>query len=469
MDTTVSLNGKGSGFYKTLFRLMIPISLQLLVTFGIAFSDTTMIGNVSDEAMAGAYMGSQVQIFLQTLAMGITGTVMILCAQYWGKGDTNSIRILCAIALRILLVISTVLWLVCFFFPAQMLSIFTTDPTVISEGTDFIRILSFSYVFFAFSQVMISTVQSVESVKVGFYISIMAFVVNLLLNWVFVFGNLGAPKLGAAGSALSTLICRICEAAAAGYYVLHKDKKLGIKLSSFFKTDKVLRRDFIKYGAPVLAGQLVWAVNLASQNAIMGRFDAEVITALAVVNMLAQLTFIWMSGLAQGLTIMTSKLVGAGQCETLKSNVKRAQVFFLCIGTATGLFIFLFKDVFISLYPTLSPEAVETARQFMAALAVLTVGTFYHAPLLLGFVRAGGSVSFVFINDSIFVFGVILPAALIAMYVFHAPAWVVYTCLKADQVLKCFVAIVVLNRLKWIKDLTRNRPPQETGLEEAGV
>ncbi len=467
MGKTARLRTNGSGFYRTLFRLMIPISLQLLVTFGIAFSDTTMIGMVSDKAMAGAYMGNQVQIFLQTLAMGITGTVMILCAQYWGKGDTNSIRVLCAIAIRILLVISTVLWLVCFFFPVQMLSIFTSDPTVISEGTDFIRILSFSYVFFAFSQVMISTVQSVESVKVGFYISIMAFVINLILNWVFVFGNLGAPKLGAAGSALSTLICRICEAAAAGYYVLHKDKKLGIKLSCFFKSDKVLRKDFIKYGAPVMAGQLVWAVNLVAQNAIMGRFNAEIITALAVVNMLAQLTFIWMSGLAQGLAIMTSKLVGAGQYDALKSNVKKAQFFFLCIGTATGIFIFLFKDVFISFYPTLSPEAVDTSRQFMTALVVFTVGTFYHAPLLLGFVRAGGSVSFVFINDSIFVFGVILPAAMIAMFVFHAPAWVVYTCLKADQVLKCFVTIVVLNRLKWIKNLTRTMPAQESKLEKA--
>ena len=93
----------------------------------------------------------------------------------------------------------------------------------------------------------------------------------------------------------------------------------------------------------------------------------------------------------------------------------------------------------------------------MAVLAVTIIGQSYQAPCLAGLVKAGGDTSFVFINDTIFVFLTVLPSALIAMYIFNAPAWVIFACLKSDQITKCPAAAIKVNRYKWMKNITRNR------------
>ena len=85
----------------------------------------------------------------------------------------------------------------------------------------------------------------------------------------------------------------------------------------------------------------------------------------------------------------------------------------------------------------------------------MVVGTAYQMSSLTGIVRAGGLTHFVFVNDTIIVFLVVLPSAFLAAFVFEAPVWVVFACLKCDQLLKCIVAVITVNRFKWIRNITR--------------
>ena len=103
-------------------------------------------------------------------------------------------------------------------------------------------------------------------------------------------------------------------------------------------------------------------------------------------------------------------------------------------------------------------------RQFMTVLAITMVGTCYQGTGLGGLVKAGGDTRFVFINDTIFIFLTVIPSALLALLVFQAPAWVVFACLKSDEVTKCAVAVVKINRFNWMKNLTRQQKPAEIEL-----
>lgn len=172
--------------------------------------------------------------------------------------------------------------------------------------------------------------------------------------------------------------------------------------------------------------------------------------------MMNTLVYIWMSGLAAAVGIMTGKKVGAGETvETIKPYAYQVQRFFLCVGIVTGLFVFFAKGFLISFY-NISPEAVAGSRLLMTVLSFTIVGTAYEMTSLFGLVKSGGNISFVFKNDTIFVFLIVIPSALIALAL-NAPAWLVFLCLKCDQILKCFVAIVVVNRFGWIKNLTKLR------------
>ncbi len=453
-DMKYPLFTRDRSFYKTLFILAIPIALQNFISFGVNFMDNLMIGRLGETDIAGVYIGNQFQTVVQLMVNGITGSLTILGAQYWGRQDRERIRRLTAISVRCALVLGLFFTVSALLLPRQILSFFSKDPLVLDSGVKYLTIVCWSYIFFCFSMTLIASMQAVEQVRIGLYITILALFTNVGLNYVLIFGKLGLPAMGVRGAALATLISRMIEAAVMTIYVCRVDKKLGFRFSSFFLRGEGLFGDLVRCGAPIMGAWIVWAVNNLAQTAIMGRVGTEAVSAVSIANNLSQLLFMAVLGLAAALGIITSKTVGAGQYEKMKEYAITAQLIFLGVGIVVAGIFYLIKDTVISFY-NLTDETRRITDQFMIVLVVAQVGRCYQATCLQGLVRAGGDTSFMLINDSIFVFGVVLPSALIAMYVFHAPAWVIYACLQSDQILKCFVAVVKINRFRWMRNLTR--------------
>lgn len=450
---------KDRSFYRSLVTLAVPISLQNLVTFAVSFADNVMIGSLGDDAISGVYIGGQLQSVLQMFVGGIEGAILILAAQYWGKKDTQSIRKVVSIGIKFALAVGLLSSLVAALFPQWVIRAFTTEPGVIQEGAAYVQIVGFTYLFFSVSQVMIAAMRSVETARIGLYISCMALVINVCLNYVFIFGHFGFPAMGVRGAALATLVSRILEMCVGVGYVFFVDKKLRFGLKDLLHTDRQLLRDFIRYGLPVIGGQVVWAINSLANTKILGYYSAGVIAAASITGMLHNLVYVWMNGMSSAVGIITGKTVGAGQYEKMKEYSKTVQMIFLFVGLISGAAVLLARDGFISLYNA-SPEAQAYSRQFINVISVTIIGTCYQAACLFGLVKSGGDISFVFKNDTIFVFLVVIPSSLLAMWL-GAPPWVVFACLKCDQILKCFVAIVKINRYNWMKNLTRDNTSQE--------
>lgn len=450
---------KDRSFYRSLVTLAVPISLQNLVTFAVSFADNVMIGSLGDDAISGVYIGGQLQSVLQMFVGGIEGAILILAAQYWGKKDTQSIRKVVSIGIKFALAVGLLSSLVAVLFPQWVIRAFTTEPGVIQEGAAYVQIVGFTYLFFSVSQVMIAAMRSVETARIGLYISCMALVINVCLNYVFIFGHFGFPAMGVRGAALATLVSRILEMCVGIGYVFFVDQKLRFGLKDLLHTDRQLLRDFIRYGLPVIGGQVVWAINSLANTKILGYYSAGVIAAASITGMLHNLVYVWMNGMSSAVGIITGKTVGAGQYEKMKEYSKTVQMIFLFVGLISGAAVFLARDGFISLYNA-SPEAQAYSRQFINVISVTIIGTCYQAACLFGLVKSGGDISFVFKNDTIFVFLVVIPSSLLAMWL-GAPPWVVFACLKCDQILKCFVAIVKINRYNWMKNLTRDNTSQE--------
>ena len=412
---------RDKSFYKTLVTLAIPIALQNAVTFAVGLADNVMIGTLGDSAISGVYVGSQLQTLLQMFIGGIEGAILILAAQYWGKRDTKSIRRIAAIGVRFALLIGLVITVTAFLLPSQIVSLFTSDASVIESGTVYVRVVSLSYIFFC--------------------------------NYILIFGKLGFPALGVNGAAVATLFSRIIEAAVMVVYVRCIDKKLKLRFADLLKRGGELTRDFLRYGLPIMGGQVVWSVNMLGQTMILGRYDAGVIAAVSIANMLHNMMYIAMNGLSSAVGIITGKTVGSGRMDKIREYARTTQVIFLGLGILSGIAVHFLRDPFIGLYGA-SDAAVAYAREFINVISVTIIGTCYQAACLFGLVKSGGDISFVFRNDTIFVFLVVLPSAIIASYL-GAPPWVVFACLKCDQILKCFVAVVKINRYNWMKNLTR--------------
>lgn len=446
---------RDKSFYVMLASLAIPISLQNLITFAVNFADNVMVSQLGDAAVSGVYMGNQIQTFLQLMLTGVVQTTGILAAQYWGRRDIKTIKQIVSLSMRVGLLLGAVTMLAALLFPTQLIGLLTDEADVIADGAVYLTVVAWSFLFYAAAQIIIAAMRSVENARVGMYISLIALVVNISLNYIFIFGKLGFPAMGIRGAAIATLISRFAECAAAVLYARFIDRKMNLRLADFLTMpNRLLQKDFLRYGMPIMAGEIVWAINTVTQSGILGHFSKAVISASSITGNMHTLVYIWVTGLASAVGVITGKTVGSGNVEKVKEYARTTQLLFLGVGAFTCTFILLFRRTFISMY-AVSDEAAAYAMQFLIVLGISMFGSCYQMPCLSGLVKAGGDISFVFKNDTFHVFCIVLPSALIASYLGAAP-WVVFAFLKIDQILKCFVAVVKVNRYSWIHNLTRN-------------
>ncbi len=460
--TTTNLSGgdphagfwvRDPAFYRTLCLLAVPMVLQNLITFGVIFSDNVMVGRLGDAAIAGLYMGSLVQTVLQIVIAGVESAVLILAAQYWGRQDCGRIKDVISIGMRLALIGTLAVTLASGLFPRQIIRILTPDEGAIREGAAYLQLVSISYLFFCASQLLIIAMRSVEIVRIGLINSVTAFCVNVFLNYVLIFGKFGLPAMGVRGAALATVISRLVEFAVVWYFVSRVDRRLQLCGRDFLRWDRDIFRDLIKYGTPLVLGQLVWAANNIGQSAIIGQLQATAITAASITGMFDRLLWMGTWGIAAATGVMVGKAIGAGEYARVRQYAKTMQVVFLAIGLGSAVLVYFGHRIFLSFY-VLSPDAYQMTQQFMLVLAVAIIGRCYQAPALFGLVKAGGDTAFMFKNDLFWVCCWVLPGAALALYL-RAPAWLVFAVLLSDQITKCFVALVKINRFNWMRNLTR--------------
>lgn len=447
---------KDRSFYVRLAMLAIPLALQNLITFGVGLADNLMVGSLGDLALSGVFLSNQVQNILQMLNAGIGAAMVVLAAQYIGRDDVKNAKAVIAIAMKIVVIIGVLCTLAVLLLPTQILGLFTPDTEVIAVGLQYIRIVCFTYIFFCLNSALLASMRCVQQVRIGLVSSIVGLLSNIFLNWVFIYGNLGAPALGVEGAAIATLISRIAEFAVSFVYVRFVDTRLMLRLRDLLKTNFTLLGDFFRYGAPVIAGDVLWGLGGAVQVAILGRLGAEVLAANTVASSIFNMVAVFTYGCANASGIIIGQTVGSGDMDKVKAYSKTLQVLFIGVGLITGVLMFFSKDLILAIgFQEISAGARDYVIQFMTVLSVTIVGTAYQMSVLTGIVRAGGATHFVLINDLIFVWLVVIPSALLSAFVFHFPPVVTFACLKCDQILKCFVAVVKVNRYNWMKKLTR--------------
>ena len=446
---------KDKSFYKQIVILALPIALQNVITFSVSLCDNIMVGSLGETALSGVYVANQITTLLQMLIVGITAAMVILAAQYSGKGDSERMKTVVGIAIKFVLALAVILWVILFFFTRQTLWLFSDEAAVLDEAVDYMKILCFGYPFFCITNILIGALRCVKNVKIGMYTSMVALISNVTLNYILIFGKLGYPAMGVRGAALATAITRLIEFIFIMIYLLFFDKRLKLTLKSILAVDRELMLDFCRYGLPVVIGDALWGVNMATQGAIVGRLGELTISAVSVANTVFQIVSVGVYGIRDATSIIIGTTVGGGNLKEIKSYTVTFQLIFIIGGLITGSMLFFGKDLILMFWRDLAPETIALAKQMLNVLSVTVIGTAYQMSSLTGIVRAGGDTKFVLMNDLLFVWLVVIPSSMLAAFVFHAPPTVVFACLKCDQILKCFVAVFKVNRYKWIKNITR--------------
>ena len=451
--TKESFFTKDKTFYRTLFPLLITVALQNIVAYSVNMADNIMLGSYSQNALSGAATVNQIFFMVQQITLGIGEGLVVLGAQYWGQQRMQPIRKLTGIALKLGLICGIITILICTFLPHQVVSIFTNDTEIIAEGVSYLGIIKYTFLLFIITNVLMAALRCVETVKISFYISIVSLFVNVGINYVLIFGRFGAPELGIRGAAIGTLIARIVELAIVVIYMLKVDKKLNLFSENFMKFDAALRQDYTKVEIPVMLSQVLWAISVPFQTAILGHLSSDAIAANSVATTFYQYLKVIVVAMSSSSAVMIGSAVGRGDMKRIKSDARTLAVIDLLIGAALGLALFLLRKPLLTLY-NLNDTALVMADQLIIVMSFIMVGMSYQMPTNGGIIRGSGSIAYSMKVDLISTWGIVIPLSMFMAFVVKASPAVVVCCLNADQIFKCVPAFLKCNYGHWIKNMT---------------
>lgn len=443
-------------FFKTFAILTVSLALQNLLTYAVNLADNLMIGNYSQNALSGISLCNQIQFLLQMLVVGVGEGVVVLGSQYWGKGNLKPVPDIIGAGLRFGLSIALAIFVIVLLFPSQVIGLLTNDQAVIDEAVKYLQIICFTYLIFTLTNMLTASLRSIGIVQVGYILSFSTLCINICLNWMLIYGNLGAPELGVRGAAIATLISRCVELLILILFLKFKEHRLNLNWRKLLFIDTSFVRDFFRVSMPIVTAQAFWGVAQMVQTGILGNMpgSGDVVPANSIAVLVFQIVSVVGYGAAAAAGIMTGKSVGEGNIDRIHQNTRTFQVMFLCLGLLTGLAIFLVREPVMLLYPKLTEEARALTLQFIGVMSITSIGTCYQMAADTGIIRAGGDTKFPLYNNTFFLI-VCISIAAICAYVLKTPAVVVFFWLKADQIIKCITVCWRVNSYKWIRRVTR--------------
>lgn len=442
-------------FYRRYIQLTLTIAAQNVITQAVNLADSVMIGAYSELALSGVALVNQIQFLLQMMVMGAGEGIVVLAARSWGRREIEPIRRVSSVGMAIGMAMTTLLWAIVFIVPHGVLRLLTPEEAVIAEGVKYMRIVCFTYFFFAVTQILLASMRSVETARIGLWVSVSTLFVNIFFNYILIFGKLGMPALGIEGAAIATLISRVVETAIVVVYVFFIDKKARLKPRDYAHLDRATLQAFFRVSLPVIGSGAMWGIAQTVQTAILGHMGQSAIAANSVAATVFQVFSVVCYGSASATAVLVGKLIGEGKASVIKPYIRSLQAMFAVIGVVSGGLLFFGKDLVLTFYSTLTPETYALAQKLLTVLSITLVGTSYQVACTTGIIRGGGDTTFVLINDTIFMWVITIPLAALAAFVFDLSPVIVFICLKCDQILKGLPAGLRVNRYKWIKKIDR--------------
>ena len=429
------------------------MAIQNLISSAVNSADVIMLGYISQTAIAASSLAGNVAFILFMISTGLSSGLVMLGAQYWGKKDTEAIKTLLGIGLRICCSVEIIVACIAAFYPRILMLIFTKNEALIAEGCRYLRAASFSYVCLSFSQMFQAGFKSIERVKIVTITSTTSLFLNIGLNAVFIFGLLGVPKMGITGVGIATSIARFIEMVICFIYAGHQTD-IKFSVSCVFRRNKLLTRDFFKYSLPAVGNELVWGSAFAMYSVIMGHLGEDIVAANSVVNTVRQLGSVLCFGMAYGGAIVVGKYMGAGDMAVAERNASRLARVTIFSGVLGAVLL-------ICLYPVLPyiADLNETAAHYRNILLFINayslIGASINTVLICGIFRAGGDSKFGFVADIINMWCVSVPLGLLAAFVFKLPPLWVYFILFLDEFEKMPFVIHHYFKKGWLRNITR--------------
>lgn len=440
-------------FYSKMLKLSLPVMAQNLIVSLLNMVDTIMVGNLGETEIAAVGTANQYFFFFHMFLIGLSAGCSVFIAQYWGKGDLKNIKRILGIGLISAITISLLFMFIGFINPELVIALFTNEKAVIELGSGYLKIVLFSYVFTGITFVYSFSLRSIGNATLPMFISGVALVFNVFFNYVFIFGNFGAPALGVEGAALATLISRVLETAVLLACIYGEKGILAASLKEMLDITYPYVKNAYRTIAPVIFNDLCWGLASLVYVAVYGRMGTQALAVIQICNTVSNLFMVVTFGLSNAAAVMIGNSIGSGEEGLSKVYAQRFSLIGVVVGIGLGMMLAVASPFILQMF-NVSSTVRSSSQIILYMISLIFFIRVLAIMLIVGILRGGGDARQAFLIEGFTMWFIGVPLTLVGAFVFHFPVHVVYALALMEEVVKCFLSLKRLKSGKWINNLT---------------
>ena len=439
-------------FLKKITMIAVPVALQNLLTTTGSMVDTMMIASLGQTEVGAVGLCAQFSSLMFAGYWGFVGGGMLFFSQYWGAKDDDGINRSYGLTLTCMMTVGLLFGLLAVCFPEAVMRLYTDKEPIRKIGVEYLRIAGFGYPLTVFSMAMSALLRCTGRVRIPLWGSIVGVATNILLNWMLIFGNLGAPAMGVRGAATATVIAQAVNCAVVLIAARASGHAYLLAVRRHFRWSRIFVKAYLRKCFPIICNEVLIGLGNMVINIVLGRQPEEAIAALAVFRTIEGMVIGFFAGFSNASSVLVGTKVGAGKLDTAYGRAWR--LVYLCQG-----FIAILGVVLIALHtPILNllgmhGESFRLAFGMMViylAMGILRMGNWTQNDTF----RAAGDATYGTVLEIVFMWLMLLPLVCVSGLVLKWPTLAVFALCYADEPIRYILMQVHLFRGKWIRPVT---------------
>lgn len=447
-------------FYRKSLKVAVPIMIQNGITNFVGLLDNIMVGQTGTEQMSGIAIVNQLLLIFNLAVFGAVSGAGIFTAQFYGNKDHKGVRHTFRFKMYICILITLIGIAILSVFGNELIGMYLKGDdkglsieAALKYGKQYMLIMFAGLLPFAVEQAYSGTLRECGETVVSMKAGIVAIFVNLILNYILIFGKLGFPVMGVAGAAIATVISRYVQALIVIVWTHRHKKKMPFIVGAYksFKIPLKLTKKIILRGTPLTVNEILWALGIAMMNQCYSVRGLDAVAAMNISGTISNLFNVVFVALGDSIAIIVGQLLGAGKYEEAMDTDRKLISFSVLSCMVMGTLLFLLAPAFPMLYKT-TEEVRSLATQFIRIAAIFTpVWGFMHAAYFT--LRSGGKTIITFLFDSVYLWVISYPLAYVLSRYTGTEVVSMYFFVSSIDLIKCFIGFILVKKGVWLNNI----------------
>lgn len=450
-------------FYRRLVSVMLPILIQNVITNFVSLLDNIMVGQVGTEPMSGVAIVNQLLFVFNLCIFGGLAGAGIFTAQFYGKNDNDGVADTFRAKLYIALTVLIAAFAVFLGYGRELIMQFIHEgeqgfdmASTLSFGRSYLKVMLWQLVPFALTQVYSGTLRETGETLLPMKAGIAAVFINLVLNYILIFGKLGAPALGVVGAAIATVISRFAECGIVlGWAHSHSGRVPYItRVYASPAIPASLVKKICVMGLPLLVNELLWSGGMTMLSQCYSMRGLEVVSAVNICTTVSNLFFCAFLAMGTAVSIIVGQLLGAGELERAVDEDTKLIAFSVVLSLLVGLIMALLSPFFPRIYNTTDAVKAIAARLLLINALMMPVNAFTNSCYFT--LRSGGKTIITFLFDSVYLWLLCIPIAYSLSRFTAVGILKMFLAVQCMDIVKASVGFVLVRKRAWVVNLVKN-------------